>query len=288
MQNVKIITHSGCDLTQDMVTGLDINILPDLVVFGDEQYLNHVSIHPEEFYARIESGDVFPTSAHPTLSDFMNAFRSAAQDHEEILCIVMSSQMTSTVNTATLAANLLKEEEDFASRIYIYDSMQVSFGMGFAVYQAAEMAKAGASAQQIIDFLDELVPRIGVYFVMNSLKYARKGGRVGAIRAIGADALGVKPLLSFRNGTVSDIKLNRRFSDGVQAIFKKYQTLADLDSPDVYIFHACNEKDALQLEEWIRAFNPKARTRLHIVGPVVGIYTGIGCVGISFKEKEPK
>ena len=286
MKKVKIITHSGCDLTQELVEGLDVTILPDLVVFGDEQYLNNVNIHPEEFYARIDSGDVFPTSAHPTLSDFCDAFRDAS-DHEEILCIVMSSQMTSTVNTATLAASMMQEEEGFHSTIHVYDSLQVSFGMGYAVCEAAKLAQQGASAEEIISYLNELIPRIGVYFVMQSLKYARKGGRIGAIRAVSADTLGIKPLLSFRHGTVSDITLNRRFSDGVKAVFKRYQLKADLDCPEVYIFHACNPADALKLKELIEAYNPIARPHIHWVGPVVGIYTGVGCVGISFKEKEP-
>jgi len=286
MKKVKIVTHSGCDLTKDMVAGLDVTILPDLVVFGQEHYLNNVDIHPEEFYARIESGDVFPTSAHPTLSDFADAFRSASE-YDEILCIVMSSKMTGTINTATLAASMLHEDEGFAPAIHIYDSLQVSFGMGYAVTEAARLAAQGACAQEIISYLNQLIPRIGVYFVMQSLKYARKGGRIGAIRAVGADTLGIKPLLCFRDGTVSDITLNRRFSDGVKAIFKRYQLKADLSSPEVYIFHACNPKDAQLLRELIEAYNPIARPHIHTVGPVVGIYTGIGCVGISFKEKVP-
>ena len=284
MKKVKIVTHSGCDLTKDMVAGLDVTILPDLVVFGQEHYLNNVDIHPEEFYARIESGDVFPTSAHPTLSDFADAFRSASE-YDEILCIVMSSKMTGTINTATLAASMLHEDEGFAPAIHIYDSLQVSFGMGYAVTEAARLAAQGACAQEIISYLNQLIPRIGVYFVMQSLKYARKGGRIGAIRAVGADTLGIKPLLCFRDGTVSDIKLNRRFSDGIREIFKTYKSRVG-DDPEVFIFHACNEADARKLEQMILDFNPNAKTRIHWVGPVVGIYTGVGCVGISFKEKE--
>lgn len=283
MRRVKIITHSGCDLTDQLTEGFDITILPDLVVFGDEQYLNNVDIHPVEFYSRIDQSEVFPTSAHPSLTEFMNAFRAAA-DYDEILCIVMSAQMTSTINTANIAAQLM-EEEDFKPRIYVYDSMQVSFGMGLAVLEAAKMAQKGAGAEEIMKHLDTLVPRIGVYFVMRSLKYAHKGGRIGAIRAVSADALGVKPLLRFRDGTVSDITLNRRFSDGIKAVFRKYQNNVG-DDPEVFIFHACNEADAEKLKDMILEFNPHANPRICWVGPVVGIYTGVGCVGISFKEKK--
>lgn len=283
MQKVKIITHSGSDLTFQDANELNITLLPDLVVFGNEQFRNNVDIFPEAFYARLEQDDVFPTSAHPNLLEFMNAFRGAAE-YEAIICLVMSSQMTNTINTAKIAAQMVKEEDDFRPEIYIYDSQQVSYGLGMAAIDAAKMARNGATAQEILARLDEIVPRIGVYFVMKSLKYAHKGGRIGAIKAVTADALGVKPLLSFRDGTVSDILLNRRFSDGVEAIFKKYQRLAG-DDPDVFVFHARNEEAALQLKAKIEAYNPAASVQIRMVGPVVGIYTGIGCVGISFKEK---
>ena len=151
--------------------------------------------------------------------------------------------------------------------------------------QAARMAQEGADSMQIMAFLDELVPRIGVYFVMQSLKYAHKGGRIGAIKAVTADTLGVKPLLRFRDGTVSDISLNRRFSDGLQAIFRKYKAYAG-DDPEVLIFHACNEPDAKRLKNMIESYNPNAKVTINWVGPVVGIYTGVGCVGISFQEKK--
>lgn len=283
MPKVKILTHSGCDLTEDMVRELDIRILPDLVAFGSENYLNNVDIHPAEFYERIDKSGVFPSSAHPTLSDFIEAFEQAG-DCDEILCIVMSSKMTSTVNTANIAAKIVQEDNP-GRKIYVYDSMQVSFGMGLAVLEAGKLAREGRSAAEIMAYLDTLVPHIGVYFVMRSLKYAHKGGRIGAIKAVGADALGVKPLLSFADGTVSDIKLNRRFSDGIREIFNCYKNRVG-DDPEVFIFHACNEADARKLEQMILDYNPNAKTRIHWVGPVVGIYTGVGCVGISFKEKE--
>ena len=282
MQTVKIVTHSGCDLPFETARELGVIMLPDLVVFGNEQYRNNLDIFPEAFYARIEQGEVFPTSAHPSLAEFMDGFR-AAEDCEEILCIVMSSQMTGTINTAGIAAQML-EEEGFAPRIHVYDSQQVSWGLGLAVMDAAKMARDGANAAQIIAHLDEIVPRIGVYFVMQSLKYAHKGGRIGAIKAVTADALGVKPLLRFRDGTVSDITLNRRFSDGVQAIFRKYKAFSG-DDPEVVVFHACNGTAAQTLKTMIEEYNPRARVRIHWVGPVVGTYTGVGCVGISFKEK---
>lgn len=283
MQKVRIVTHSGCDLSFAEAEANGIVMLPDLVVFGGEQYRNNLDIGPETFYRRLDDDAVFPTSAHPSLSDFADAFRSAG-DCEDIICIVMSSQMTSTINTVSIAARML-ENEGFGPRIHVYDSRQVSFGMGIAVLEAARMAQKGAGADEILRRLDEIVPQIGVYFVMQSLKYAKKGGRIGAIKAVTADALGVKPLLVFRDGTVSDISLNRSFSSGIQAICKKYCSQAG-DHPEVFVFHARNEDGARRLCDLIRQERPDVQPRIEVVGPVVGIYTGVGCVGIAFRKKE--
>ena len=283
MQKVRIVTHSGCDLSFAEAAANGVVMLPDLVVFGGEQYRNNIDIGPEEFYRRLEDDSVFPTSAHPSLLEFMDAFRSVG-DCEEIICMVMSARMTGTINTVGIAARML-EAEGFGPRIHIYDSRQVSFGLGMAVLDAARMARAGAGAAEILRHLDDTVPKIGVYFVMQSLKYAKKGGRIGAIKALTADALGVKPLLVFRDGTVSDISLNRSFQAGIQAIFKNYCSHAG-DDPEVFIFHAHNPEDACRLRDLIRERFPQVQPRIETVGPVVGIYTGVGCVGIAFRKKE--
>ena len=283
MQNVRIVTHSGCDLSYQEATENNVIMIPDFVFFGTEQYRNNLDILPEAFYTRLAECEKLPTSAHPSLGDYMDAFRQAS-DSEEIIFIALTSKMTGAYNSACLAANLL-EEEGFSSKIHIYDSLQVSFGAGILVLEAARMAREGYNAQAILSHLDTLVPHIGVFFVMKTLKYAYKGGRVGAISALAADSLGVKPLLVFDNGTVSDLHLNRTLKHGIQAVFKKYQTLAAKDS-DVYVFHANNEKGALTLKKLIQDAYPHIEPRIEMVGPVLGIYTGVGCVGMAFRKKD--
>lgn len=285
MQKVRIITHSGCDLSYSEAEKNQIIMIPDFVMFGTEQYRNNLDILPEAFYERLANCETLPTSAHPNLEDYMDAFR-AASDCEDIIFIALTSKMTGAYNSAHLAAELLKEEdEDFHSRIHIYDSLQVSFGAGILVLEAARMAREGASADEIIKRLDELVPRIGVFFVLKTLKYAYKGGRVGAISKLAVDNLGLKPLLVFDNGTVSDKHLNRTLKGAVDSIFKHFQNLADTQG-EVYIFHACNEKLAQSLKQKIQDAYPHIEPRVEYVGPVLGIYTGIGGVGMAFIKKE--
>ena len=284
MQKVRIITHSGCDLSFREAELNNVVMIPDFVIFGTDQYRNNMDIFPDTFYQRLEECEKLPTSAHPSLEDYLNAFRSAS-DAEDIIFIALTSKMTGAYNSACLAAQIIKDEEDFSPRIHIYDSLQVSFGAGILVLEAARLANEGADAETIIKHLDELVPRIGVFFVLKTLKYAHKGGRVGAISALAADSLGVKPLLVFDHGTVSDLHLNRTIKHAIKAIYEKYKALACKDS-EVYIFHANNEKAALSLKKMIQEDDPDIEPRIEYVGPVLGIYTGVGCVGMAFKKKD--
>ena len=284
MQKVKIITTSGCDLTFAEAESLGITMIPDWVIFGeDEQLRNNIDILPDTFYSRITSGEALPTSAHPSPAQFVETFQSV-DDWEEVICIVVSSQMAGAYNTASFTAEQVMEEGG-KSKIYVFDSLQISLGMGILVLEAARMANAGFCAQEIIEHLENLRSNIGLYFVMNTLEYARRGGRIGAITAVAADTLGVKPLLTFKEGVVSDLSLNRTLKSGIKAIYKKYAALSD-DNQEVFIFHANNERGAESLKAMIQEQFPEINPRIEWVGPVVGLYSGPGCVGMAFRKKE--
>ena len=283
MQKVRVITTSGCDLSYKEAEQNNIIMVPDWVISGDTQYRNNIDILPEDFYRRITTDKKLPTSAHPSPAQMIEAFQQAS-DAEEIICIVGSSKMTGAFNTASFTAQQLMED-GFPSRIHVFDSLGISLGMGILVLDAARMAASGASAEEILAYLHERVSRIGLYFVMNTLEYARKGGRIGAITALATDTLGVKPLLTFHDGIVSDLSLNRTLKSGIRAIYKKYEALAD-DNPEVFIFHADNEKGARQLKSMIEEHYPDIHPRIEWVGPAVGLYSGPGCVGIAFRKKE--
>ena len=221
MQKVKIVTHSGCDLSQGELEKHGIAMIPDWVIIGGKEYRNNIDIFPDTFYAHLEESEILPTSAHPSPAEFMDAFESFS-DYEEILFIALSSKLTGTYNTASFAAQLMSEE-DFASKIHVFDSCQASFGAAMIVLEAARLAREGLNAEEIISHLDRLVPRMGVFFVMNTLMYAYKGGRIGSVKALTGEAFGIKPLLVFEDGTVKDLSLNRTFNEGLKAVYKRYK-----------------------------------------------------------------
>lgn len=282
MGSVRIFTNSVSDLSPALAAEYGVTLIPDVIAFGpEEQYLNNVDITPPELYRKLTVSAELPTTSHPNLSQYMEAFSSAA-GCGEILCLNLTSRMSGSYNTACTAKKML-EEQGFATPITTYDSLQVSFGLCVLVLEAARMARRGASAAEIVARLDILRPKVGVYFVMESLANARKGGRVGAIRVLAADLLKVKPVLMFRDGLVRDVGIVRGFDAAVEQVIQRYRRQARFGG-EVFVFHADREALALSVRARILELDPAARVRVDWVGAVIGIYTGPGCLGLAFHE----
>lgn len=280
---IRLITHTGCDMPLEEAERLHINMVPDKVIFGDTEYRNMTEITADEFYRKMEAAKELPTSSGPSVGDFVRAFREAARDADEILCLIITSKMSGCYSTAVAAAGTLKRQ-GLEVPIYIYDTQQCSHGMAQMVRAAAKMAQNGDSALQVMEKLTDLQSKMGVYFVLESLKNARKGGRVGAIKALTADALGIKPLLLFADGVVRDYAVARGMADGMKRVASRFGAEGTLEET-ITIFHAAAPERAEEMKNLILKEVPEAVIRIESVGPVIGIYTGSGCVGIAFTKK---
>ena len=273
---VKIFTNSVSDLTPQYAQELGVTMIPDIIAFSaEEQYRNNEEIDPPALYRRLAVCQKLPTTSHPNLEQYMQAFRSAS-DADEILCISLTSKMSGSYGTACSARQLL-QEQGFTVPIRVYDSLQVSYGLAFLVRQAARMAQRGDTADQIMEQLDLLRPKVGVYFVMESLENARRGGRVGAIRVLAADLLKVKPILTFRDGLVYDQGVVRGYSKAVDRVLERYRQKAQFGG-EVFLFHADRQELAEEVEKRLLEMDPQAKIQIGWVGAVIGIYTGPGCL----------
>lgn len=282
---VRILANSVCDFTPQQALEMNVSLIPDTILFGDRVFRNGVDIDPPSLYKKLQEYEKLPTTAHCNIYEFMQAFRAASVGCDEILCLSLTSKMSGSFSAASIAAQTLNDDPEFKVPVFIYDSLQVSYGLAVLVQKASDLAGQGACTAQILPELDKLRARVGVYFVMESLQNAKKGGRVGAIRVLAADLLGIKPVLQFSDGLVRDIGLVRKLTEGYDALVEKYRTRA-VYGGDVYIFHAEREETAQHLAKVLTQIDPAARIHLGWVGAVIGIYTGTGCVGLAFTEKE--
>ena len=281
MAGTAIVTNAVCDLTPKAARDLNVTMIPECIIFDGVPAFSNIDFDPPELYRRLQTAKDLPTGAHPNIAMYEDAFQEHA-DADEIICINMTSRMSGSFNTANIAKEML-EEDGFAPKIYVFDSLELSHGLGFLVRAAAEMAQRGEKAARILERLVELRGKIGIYFVMRSLENARKGGRIGAIKCVLADSLGVKPVLMFRDGMVSDVAVVRGFEQALGRLAGYYDSRAEKGRA-VTVFHADNLEGAEKVKAMLLARDPDAQISIEWRGPAIGIYTGAGCVGVTFWE----
>ena len=283
-KKVALVTHTGSDLPLDEAEKLGIFMIPDKVLFGEDEYRNMTEISADDFYTRLAEAAQLPTSSQPSLGDFVKTYRRAAADADEVLCLMITSKMSGCYAAAVSAAQMVKRQ-GLDVPVYVYDTQQCSHGMAQMVRAAAELAGAGLSSCEIMEKLTALQPKMGVYIVLESLENARKGGRVGAVTAMAADALGVKPVLVFKDGLIRDYAIARNYETGMRKVVDAFLKEGSSDMP-VTVFHGAAPEKAEILRDMILQQAPETEVRMEMVGPVIGIYAGCGCAGIAFMKRE--
>lgn len=286
-RKIAIVTHTGSDMSLEEAQQLGIYMIADCVIFGEDEYKNMTEISASQFYEMLKTAEKLPTSSQPAVGDFVKTFRQAAAEHpdaEAILCLMITSKMSGCYRAACTAAQLVKRQ-GFSIPVLVYDTLQCSHGMAQMVREAASLADEGLGAEEIAACMDTIQHKMGVYLMLDSLQNAYKGGRVGAITAKTVQMLGIKPLLVFSDGLVREWSIARNDESGSNKMAEQLYKEGNLDKP-VTVFHAGVPERAEELRKKILMRMPEARVNIASVGPVIGIYTGIGCIGLAFTKKE--
>lgn len=191
---VTIVTDSTADIPEELIRKYGIHIVPLRVLFGEETYADGVDLTSEQFYEKLKKVSVLPTTSQPSPTDFMDVYQSLLDENPErpIVSIHLSSGMSGTYQSAMLGKSLLETEGD----ITVLDSKSASYGYGLMVVQAAELAEQGKSAVEIAAAIEGMQQSRKLFFLVDTLEYLQKGGRIGKASAILGTLLNIKPILS--------------------------------------------------------------------------------------------
>ena len=203
MSKVRIVTDSTADIPLDLVERLQITVVPAYVQIGGNSYPDSPrpgGLSREEFYALLPTMPVVPTTSVPPINEFASAYQRLAQETDEVIAIVVSSNLSSMHSVARLGA-----EDVPGLTVHIVDSGQVTMGLGWMVIAAAEAAQAGQSARDILHLIESIKPRVHVFAALDTLEYLRRSGRVGWARAKVAQILRIKPILEVLLGKVKEL-----------------------------------------------------------------------------------
>ena len=185
--SVKIIVDSTADLplcVKERVTAVPLSVR-----FGDKEYLDGVTISAETFYEKLTGCEMLPTTSQPTPAAFEDAYREAIEAGDEVLCITISSKLSGTYQSATIAA------EEFPGKVFVADSRTAALASGVLAEYALQLAEEGLGAEEILRKLMETRKKVRLYAIVDTLEYLKKGGRLSSAVAVVGGVLNIKPVI---------------------------------------------------------------------------------------------
>ncbi len=275
---IKIVTDSTAYLPEATVRQHDIRVVPLYVHFGNEAFREGVDISDEEFYARLKASPELPTTSQPSAGEFHEVFKELADAGQEILTVTISSKLSGTWNSAMAAKEMLPDAD-----ISVIDSLSTSVGLELMVRAAVEAAAAGNSLQEITGQIEVIREKMWLLFVVDTLEYLAKGGRIGNARALLGTVLKVKPILSLQDGAIEPMEQVRSKRKAVARMIELVEDhLADSCSEaKVGVMNALVEGEAEELGQDLATRWTCAIPSVSSLGPVIGTHTGPGAIGVA-------
>ncbi len=278
MNKVVIVTDSTAYLPQQYVDELGVVVVPLSLNWDGVNYRDGVDIQPDEFYARLQTSSTLPTTSQATVNDFSSVYEKLLSRGHSVLTLPISLGISGTYDSVVQAMKLFP-----GAPIDAIDTRLVSMALSFQVLTAARAARDGASLEECKQIALEAYKHIGVYFVVNTLKYLHAGGRIGGARRFLGTALDIKPILEIRDGKIEAVKSVRSISKALEAMVQLVEAdIAGRKPVRISVFHALAEEKA-------RALLQSTTERLHAdeailsyVSPVVGCHVGPGTLSIAY------
>ncbi len=275
---IRIITDSTCEASQDVLTHPAVTVVPLYVVFGQESLKDGVEITRDQFWQRLPTVDLLPTTSQPTPADFLAPFREYTDAGDEIVAITISSKLSGTYSSATQAKQELPWQP-----IDIFDSLTTSVGLGLLVRQALRMAEAGASLAEIMQALETLQPTVPVLFSVNTLEYLARGGRIGKAQAFMGGLLSFKPMLGIEDGLIVPVSRVRSRHKALAALTETLAQTVSGRGPAVQIgvTHAGTYAEAQVVAADLGRVFETSDVFIADLGAVLGVHTGPGMIGAA-------
>ena len=277
---VKIITDTLSDITGDLIDELGITVVPLYVRFGEEIFRDRVDITSEEFYRRLISENVLPSTTQPTPNDFTEVYNKLAEETDEILVIVVSSKLSGTYQSAQQAKDSLKGK----CRIEIVDSLSVAMPQGLIVISAVKAVQAGAGLDEVARLSRDAIQRSHLIAYFDTLKYLAKGGRIGKAQGLLGSMLSVKPILTIKDGEMAPLTRVRSLNAGMDYLYNVVTGMPDIEA--LAVEYTTTPDMADELIERIGKIYPKEKMYRSVISPVVGTYAGPGALAVTILEAQ--
>lgn len=278
MEKIKIITDSTLDLPAELIREKDIEVLPLLINFGEESYLDGVEITTKEMIDKIDATGVLPTTAQVTPNRFEESFKKYLDEGYKIVALTLSSDMSGTYQSACIAKDMLESDD-----IVVIDSRNVTSGLGLLVLKACELRDKGLGIKEIEEGILKAIPKVKCSLNFESLENLVRGGRLSKTAGTIGSVLGLRLILEIKDGKMSVKDKVRGSKKALKKLVSDFEsTDVDFDSP-IVLLELLNEDVYQGLKIYFQEKNINYIDAK--VGCTVGIHSGIKPCGIFFFEK---
>jgi DegV family protein with EDD domain len=276
---IRIVTDSTCDLPQSYIERYQIKVVPIVIHFGEEVYLDGETIDGPSFYRMIEERKALPKTSQPSPGDFATAYREVAAAHadcDQLLSLHVTGKLSGTFRSAQMAAEMVKDE----IAVEAFDSRGGSAGMGFMCIEAARMAKAGASLQEIVARLEYMRDEVNVFLTLADLRFAQMSGRVGKLQGTLASLLNVKPIIYLEDGILDVLERVRTYRRAVERMLELTAERVGDRPINLGIVHAAALKEAEGLLDQAQSALNCQESYINDLALGLAVQFGPGTVGI--------
>jgi DegV family protein with EDD domain len=281
MAGVAVVTDSLACLPRCLTEENGVVVVPINIRFRDRVYRDCVDLTPSEAYCLFrEDPEAFGTTP-ATPAQYIEAFRESLQHGEDVLCITVSSKLSTGYNVARVAADTLARESSLP-RVSVLDSGTVLAAQGFVVLSAARKAALGRDLSEVMEAVEDMKRRACFALVLETIRHVYRTGRVPRVAARAASVLSIKPILSCASGVVHLIGVARNMHQGVERIIRTMTSRAGAAPLHIAIMHAYAPDEAEKLKEKVAAEVNCAELWVTEVSPVVGYALGAGALGLAY------
>ncbi|ENQ3106364.1 EDD domain protein, DegV family [Bacillus sp. 491mf] len=277
MQKIKIVTDSTADFSQDVIEKYDIHVIPLSISVNGQTYLDRIDLQPDKFIEEMEKAEELPKTSQPAVGSFVELYDRLGEDGSQVLSIHLTNGLSGSVATAGTAATMTN------TKVTVVDSLFTTHALGYQVIEAAKMAQAGRSLEDILKRIEEVRKNTRLFVVVDTLDNLVKGGRIGKGKAMLGSLLNIKPIASIEDGVYNPITKVRSQGQIVKTLAKIFEEdIAGKTVKAVAIPHAKALPLAQKMKEAVEKISGFTQSEIFYTTPVISTHTGVGAIGFSY------
>jgi DegV family protein with EDD domain len=280
MPNIAVVTDSTTYMPPDLVRKYNISVAPQVLIWGDQTYKDGVDIESREFFTRLKTAKLMPSTSQVAVISFQEIFQDLVDKGFDVLALLVSSKLSGTVQSAMQARDLMNTARE---KVHVVDSQSVAMALGFQVLAVARAIENGASLNDAIALAEKSYQNTGVFFAVDTLEFLHRGGRIGGAQRFLGTMLNMKPILAIQDGRVEGVDRIRTKNKAHDRVLELVtERIAGRTPVRLATLHANAAEDAQALLSRAEQALRPVESVFTEVSPTVGTHTGPGTVGLAF------